>query len=118
MNIARALMFQSNLPSSFWSYAVKHVVYLLNRVSSSAINFKTPFEILFNRPPNYHDFKVFGCLCFVSTLMANRSKFVPRAKKDEFIGFQHDFKGYIVYVLEDKRIEISRNVIFYEMILP
>ena len=118
LNIARALMFQSNLPSSFWSYAVRHAVYLLNRVPSSAINFKTPFEILFNHPPNYHDLKVFGCLCFVSTQMANRSKFDPRAKKAVFIGFQHGFKGYIVYVLEDKRIEISRNVIFYEMILP
>jgi transposase InsO family protein len=32
LNIARALMFQSRLPKTYWSYAVLHAVYLLNRI--------------------------------------------------------------------------------------
>jgi hypothetical protein len=47
LNVARALMFQSNLPKHFWSYAIKHVVYLINRVPSPIIKNKTPFELLF-----------------------------------------------------------------------
>ena len=43
LNVARALMFQSNIPSYLWSYAITHVVYLINRVPSPINKNKTPF---------------------------------------------------------------------------
>jgi hypothetical protein len=32
LNIGRALLIQSNLPKTFWSYAVTHAVYIMNRI--------------------------------------------------------------------------------------
>ena len=37
LNVARALMFQSKIPGNLWSYVVKHVVFLINRVPSPVI---------------------------------------------------------------------------------
>jgi len=45
-------MFQSHLPTHFLSYAIKHVVYLINRVLSPIIGNKTPFELLFKKSPD------------------------------------------------------------------
>jgi hypothetical protein len=46
MNVIRALMFQGNLPKSFWCYAATHAVFLINRLPSKVINNKSPFETL------------------------------------------------------------------------
>jgi len=54
LNVARALMFQSNIPKHFLSYAIKHVVFLINRVPSPVIQNKTPFELLHNEPPDFN----------------------------------------------------------------
>ena len=54
-------MFQSHIPSNFWSYAIKHAVYSINRVPSPINGNKTPFELLYNQTPNFKMLKVFGC---------------------------------------------------------
>jgi len=49
LNVARALMFQSNLPKHFWSYAIKHAAFLINCVPSPVIKNKTSFWITISR---------------------------------------------------------------------
>ena len=61
---------------------------------------------------------MFGCLCYISTLNANRKKLDPRAKPGLFLGFKSNMKGYIVYDLHTHDINISRNVIFCENQFP
>jgi len=92
LNVARALMFQSHFPTHFWSYAIKHVVYLINRVPSPIIGNKTLFELLFKQPPNFTMLKVFGCLSYASTHVSHRHKFDPRARRDIFLGYQTRIK--------------------------
>jgi hypothetical protein len=38
LNIARALLIQSNLPKSFWSYAVSHAVFIMNRIPTKSVS--------------------------------------------------------------------------------
>jgi len=45
LNIGRALLYQSKLPFSFWSYAFLHVVFLINRVPN--LFFKTILLIIY-----------------------------------------------------------------------
>lgn len=118
LNVTRVLLFQSNLPKTFWSYAVSHSVFLINRLATPVLNHKTPFELLHGIPPTFLDLKVFGCLSYASTLLQNRRKLDPRARKCIFLGFKHGTKGYLLYDWHTRDIFISRNAIFFESIFP
>nr|KYP37858.1 Retrovirus-related Pol polyprotein from transposon TNT 1-94 [Cajanus cajan] len=58
VNVAWALMFQSEIPNKFWSYAIKHAIFLINRVPSPIIQNKTPFELIFNNKLDFSSIKL------------------------------------------------------------
>ena len=99
LNIARALLFQASLPIHFWADAILTATYILNRVPTSVLHNISPYKALYHKTPSYHFLKVFGCLCFASTLSHNRKKFEPRARTWIFVGYPSGVKGYKVYDL-------------------
>ena len=60
MDMVRGMLRNSTLLVSLWMYALKTVMYLLNKVSSKAI-LKTPFELWTNRTPSIRHLYVWGC---------------------------------------------------------
>ncbi|KAL2932983.1 Retrovirus-related Pol polyprotein from transposon RE1, partial [Bienertia sinuspersici] len=118
LEVARALHFQSNLLIRFWGECVLCGTYLINRMPLKSIDMLTPYYKMFQTHPDISNLKVFGCLCFVSTLKTHRSKFQPRATPCVFIGYPPSKKGYKVLNLETNKIFISRDVIFHEHHLP
>lgn len=79
LEVARALQFQSNLPIRFWGDCVMTTTYLINRTPLKSINFLTPYYKLYKTELDLSHLKVFGCLCFVTTVASQRGKFQPRA---------------------------------------
>lgn len=118
LNVARSLMIQSQLPIQYWSYSILHFVHLINRLPNPIIANKTPYELLYSCSPTYDDLRVFGALCFASTLTANRSKFDLQARKCVILGFQPGVKGYLSLDIQSQSIFLSRHVIFYESTFP
>jgi len=49
LNVDRALLFQSKLPKKFWSYALVHATYIINRVSSSILKDKSPYQFFLTK---------------------------------------------------------------------
>ncbi|GMI84898.1 hypothetical protein HRI_002159100 [Hibiscus trionum] len=88
--------------------------YLINRLPSPLLDAKSLFELLHNRLPDYNFLRVFGSLCFVSTLRAHRDKFSERALPGVFIGYAPGMKKYKIYVLKSHSIVTSRDVVFHE----
>ena len=118
LNVARALLFQSNVPIIYWSDCVSTVAFLVNRIPSVLLNNVTPYEKLLKKKPTYASLKIFGCLCYASTLQKDRNKFTLRAQPCVFLGYPSGYKGYKVLDLDSNVISITRNVVFHEQIFP
>ncbi|XP_070042948.1 uncharacterized protein [Nicotiana tomentosiformis] len=65
--MVRALRFQAAIPLSFWGECVSTDVYILKRLPSRVIGFKSPFERFYLHAPSITHLKVFGCLCYTTT---------------------------------------------------
>ena len=79
LNVTRALLFQANLPLNFWCFALPHAAYLINCSPIPFLNDKSPYEKLYEHPCDISNLRVFGCLCYISTLKTHRQKLDPRA---------------------------------------
>ncbi|PNY04279.1 peptide transporter PTR2 [Trifolium pratense] len=88
------------------------------QVSASLLHSKSPYQILYKELPDIQHIRIFGCLCFVSSLPVQRSKLDPRAHKAVFLGYKPGVKGYITLNLVTKVITVSRHVHFHEHALP
>jgi hypothetical protein len=118
LKVGRALLYQSNLPKSFWSYAVVHAVFIINKIPTPILQNRSPHELMHGALPDLQILKVFGSLVYASTLQNNRTKLDPRGRKCIFLGYKQGVKGTILFDLNTKDIFISRNVTHYEHILP
>lgn len=93
LNVARALKFQSGMPSKYWSDCVLIVVYLINRTPTLLLDHKTPFEMLFWSKLIYSHLKVFRYLAFTTTLVNEGHKFDSMARKFIFLGILLESRG-------------------------
>ncbi|KAJ0733050.1 putative RNA-directed DNA polymerase [Helianthus annuus] len=117
LNIARALMYQGGLPLRFWSDCVLTAVYIINRIPSSVLVGKSPYEVVFGFKPTLSHLRNFGCLCF-STVLDETDKFAYHADKCVLIGYSNVKKGYKLWNLDEKKVLFSRDVKFFESVYP
>jgi hypothetical protein len=118
LNIGRSLLYQAKIPKMFWSYAIQHATFFINRILTPYLDNKSPYEMMNNNLPDLTNLKVFGSLAYASTLHAHRTKLEPRSRTCIFLGYKSGVKGTILYDLNSKEILVSRNVIHHDHILP
>jgi len=119
LETARALLFGAQVPGRYWSDSITTAVYLLNRMPSKALDFKTPLQALSQYvtlpsilllPP-----RVFGCVAFVHIHKHLRTKLEPCAVRCIFWGYGSNKKGFRCYDPKTKRLYITMDVTFLEL---
>ncbi|KAL6331789.1 hypothetical protein AAG906_020131 [Vitis piasezkii] len=98
------LLAQSRLPKKFWVDAFLTSIFIINRLPTKVLNFSSPFECLFHLPPDFSYFRSFGCQCFSTPCI--------------FIGYCSNQKGFRCYDPSSRRVYISINMIFDEVVFP
>ena len=96
LNVARALCFQASLPIALWGECILTAAYLKNRTPTPLLAGKTPYELLYQRPPPLAHLRVFGSLCYAHNKNHRGDKFAARSVKGVFIGYPHGQKGWRV----------------------
>ena len=118
LEVARSLRFQANLPLEFWGDCVLTAVYLINRLPSTVLQYKTPYTALYKSTPDYEELRVFGCLAFATNPTVSGDKFSRRGVPCAFMGYPPLKKGYKLLNLTTIQPFISRDVKFVETVFP
>lgn len=112
MDMTRCLLIQSSLPPSFWGEAINTANHIRNRCPSRSLGGKTPFEKWTGKVPNVSHFQEFGSQVFTLNREPTKGKLDPRSKKGIFVGYSNESKGYRIWLPDEKRIDIARDVKF------
>uniref|UniRef100_A0AAV1UC50 CCHC-type domain-containing protein n=1 Tax=Peronospora matthiolae TaxID=2874970 RepID=A0AAV1UC50_9STRA len=114
VTIGRSLLHRAKLEKCFWAEAAMTAIYIKNRLPSSKIDHKTPFEIVYKSKPSVKHMRVFGCRAFILTPREKRLKWDPKAREGMFMGYEEASKAYRVYDIEAGQVVISRDITFDE----
>ena len=97
----------TNLPLSFWGYALETAAFTLNRAPSKSVE-TTPYELWFGKKPKLSFLKVWGCDAYVKKLQP------PKSKKCVFIGYPKETVGYTFYHRSEGKTFVAKNGSFLE----
>lgn len=59
LEMSRALRFQAGLPHKYWGDCIQAAVFITNRLPTPLLNQKSPYEVFFNKTPDYQSMKTF-----------------------------------------------------------
>jgi hypothetical protein len=56
LNVGISLLFQAKIPKMFWSYAIQHTTFFINKIPTPYLQHKSPYEMFLvhsHMPPHY-----------------------------------------------------------------
>ncbi|KAL4383231.1 hypothetical protein GQ457_15G018270 [Hibiscus cannabinus] len=109
LDMVRSMMSHTDLPTSFWGYALETAAFTLNRVPSKSVQ-KTPHEMWTGKRPNMSFMKIWGCKAYVKHQMS--TKLEPKSEKCTFVGYPKETKGYYFY--NENKVFVARTGVFLE----
>ncbi|TMI78987.1 MAG: transposase family protein, partial [Bacteroidetes bacterium] len=120
---ARAMLYQANMPKSFWAEAITTAAYLLNRLPSDAVH-GIPYELWYNKsltPVDLKALKPFGCMVHAHVSKKRQKKIGKidtRSHFGCFIGYTDSNTMHKIWNFERKRFEKPHSLIFQETLFP
>ena len=89
---------------------MKHATWLQNCSPASALDGKTPYEMVHNKKPHLAGIQEFGAAAYVNDLKAG--KLDACAQLGQFMGYDSKSKGYRIYWPGKRSISVKHNVVF------
>ena len=97
LEMMRTMLFESELPKFFWTFAVSYTQEILNRLPTQALNSNTtPYEAYHRKKPFVSHLQVFGCNAYMHVPDNKRGKLDAKMVEGFFVGLPENRKGYTV----------------------
>jgi hypothetical protein len=109
LDMVRSMMSQTDLPLSFWGYALKIAMFTLNRVPTKFVE-RTPYDISSGKRLRLSFLKVWGCEAYIKCLMSD--KHTLKSDKCFFVGYPRETKGYYFYNKAGVKVFVAHNGVF------
>ena len=103
--MVRYMMSLTDLPLSFWGYALETAAFTLNRAPSKSVE-TTPYELWFGKKPKLSFLKVWGCVAYVKKFQPYKLK--PKLEKCVFIEYPKETIGYTFYHRSESKIFVAK----------
>jgi hypothetical protein len=114
MEAVKTMIHDQDLPMHLWAETIRTTVYIQNKLSHSALGFKTPKEMFTGKKPEVSHLKIFGFPVFLHISKEKRTQLDPSRKKGIFVGYREISKSFKIYIPGYHHIEINRDVTFDE----
>ena len=106
----RALLHASGLPKNLWAEVARHMVWLLNRTTTKAVEGMTPYEAAFGKKPNLKGLREWGERVWVRIEGGN--KLEGRVREGRWLGVDEQSKGVHIYWPDTRTITVKRNTYY------
>ena len=91
---------------------------IINRLPSSLLSWRSPFEILHKRLSDRSLLRVFECLYYATNTRPHKDKFAPRAIECIFLRLSPGQNAYRLFDMSSHHLFVSRDDVFHETIFP
>jgi hypothetical protein len=97
-----------------WGEAPMTTIYVQNKIPHHILKDMTPEESFSGKKPNVENLRIFACPVYSHIPKDKRNKLEPLGKKGIFVGYNDSSKAYRIYIPEQHKIEVNRDVTFNE----
>ena len=101
----------TDLPLSFWGYALKTAAFTFKRAPSKSVE-TTQSELWFGKKPKLSFLKVWGCDAYMKKFHPDKLK--PKSEKYVFIGYPKETVGYTFYHKSEGKTFVAKFGNFLE----
>ncbi|GJZ92582.1 retrovirus-related pol polyprotein from transposon TNT 1-94 [Tanacetum coccineum] len=81
LDTTRSIRLYANLPIHFWGDCILAATYLINKMPMKKLQWKSPYEVLYKKPPTFNHVRVIGCLSYATVTRPHKDKFDNRGIK-------------------------------------
>ncbi|XP_074373444.1 uncharacterized protein LOC141713768 [Apium graveolens] len=115
MAIVRSLVKERQVPTKYWGEAVRHAVYVLNKLPMCLLSSITLYEAWYNRKPSVEHLKIFGCTTYMKVPSVYTTKLDDRSKLVVHFSREPGNKAYRLFDPDTNNIHVTRDVKFDEL---
>nr|GEY66232.1 hypothetical protein [Tanacetum cinerariifolium] len=112
--VARTMLPDCKLPTTFWTKVVSTACYLHNRVLVVKLHNTTPYELFHSRTPAVSFMRPFGCPVTILNTIDHLGKFNGKADEGFFIGYSLNSKAFRVFNSRTRIVEENMHIRFSE----
>ncbi|GKF40869.1 retrovirus-related pol polyprotein from transposon TNT 1-94 [Tanacetum coccineum] len=114
IEVARTMLADSKLLTTFWAEAVSTACYIQNRVLIVKPHNKTPYEVFRGIKPTIGFMKPFGCHVTILNTLDKLGKFDGKSDEGFFVGYFLSSKAFRVYNIRTKKVQENLHIGFLE----